>query len=76
MSSYLLQITPKAETKLDYFYKELTALIENFKTEADFTKLIQVPASNCALLTTTNLKLRFALSKNTNYISVPYNTLP
>jgi hypothetical protein len=76
MSSYLLQIKPKTETKLDYFYKELAALIENFKTETDFTKLIQVPTSNCALLTTTNLQLRLSLSKNTNFISVPYNTLP
>ena len=76
MSSYLLQIKPINESKLDYFYKELTTLIESFKTENDFTKLIHVPASNCALLTTTNLQLRFALSKNTNYISVPYNTLP
>ncbi|HXU26811.1 MAG TPA: hypothetical protein VN698_06230 [Bacteroidia bacterium] len=76
MNSYLLQIKPSNETTLDFFFNELSILIESFKTENHSTKLINVPASNCALLTTTNLQLRFALSKNSDYISIPYNTLP
>ncbi|HKC68312.1 MAG TPA: hypothetical protein VKG26_08785 [Bacteroidia bacterium] len=76
MNSYLLQIKPANETKLDFLYKELASVIDSFKTENDFTRLITVPSSNCLLLTTTNLQLRFAVSKNSNYISIPYNTLP
>lgn len=76
MSSYLLQIKPATETKLDFFYNELVALVDGFKIENEFTKLIAIPASNCVLLTTTNLQLRRALCKNTNYISTPFNTIP
>jgi hypothetical protein len=72
MDSYLLQIKPIKEIKLDNFYSELAALIDSFKTDNEDTKLVLVPASNCILLTTTNLNLKFALSKNKNYISVIY----
>jgi len=71
MNSYLIQIRPIAETKLDAFYRELTLFIDSF-TDNEDTKLTPVPSSNCILLTTTNLNLRIALSKNKNYISIIY----
>ena len=72
MNSYLLQIKPIKEINLDFFHQEISAIIETFKTDKEDTKLLRVPATNCILLTSNNIKLRFALSKNQNYIATPY----
>jgi hypothetical protein len=70
MDNYLFRITSAKGVHLDYLLQEISIIIEAHKTENEITRIQRVPAMNCLLLTSDNLKLRTALLKDKDFILV------
>jgi hypothetical protein len=64
MDNYLFRIKSAKGVHLDYLYQELNMIVDAHKSENEITKIQRVPAMNCLLLSSDNLKLRTALLKD------------
>jgi hypothetical protein len=69
METFVYQIRSAKGVHLKYVYQELTMLVEEHKAEDDDSTIMQaVPAGDCVLLTTNNVKLIAALKRDADFI--------
>jgi len=67
MNTYSLQIKSAKGAHLDKLYQELETIIENYK-DYGTTKIQSVPATDCVLLVSNNLKLGTVLYRYDEFI--------
>ena len=68
METFVYQIRSAKGVHLKHIYQELTMLVDEYKVEDDSTITQAVPAVDCVLLTTNNVKLVSALKKDADFI--------
>ncbi|HXU27691.1 MAG TPA: hypothetical protein VN698_10695 [Bacteroidia bacterium] len=68
METFVYQIRSAKGVHLKFVYQELTMLVEEHKVDNDSTIMQAVPAGDCVLLTTNNVKLVSALKKDADFI--------
>jgi len=68
METFVYQIRSAKGVHLKFVYQELVMLVEEHKVDNDSTIMQAVPAGDCVLLTTNNVKLVGALKKDADFI--------
>jgi hypothetical protein len=68
METFVYQIRSAKGVHLNHVYQELTMLVEEHKVADDSTIMQAVPAGDCVLLTTNNVKLVSALKRDTDFV--------
>lgn len=68
METFVYQIRSAKGVHLKHVYQELVMIVDKHKITDDSTIVQPIPAGDCVLLTTNNIKLVGSLKKDTDFV--------